>query len=490
MNFTCLIRGISRHIPDHDAVITGGTATSFQEFWRKIVAVGSCYRRWNVSTGDRVILVLPNGLDFLLSHFAALKIGAISVPLKNEYKWWELNPIIAECRPHLLVSDDAWLDENLHALELPAETRVASVDRLSPDFCDDCDSPPSALSSHALASINYTYTGDGVPKGAMLTHANHIYAATGYARHQGFTAQDRFLIILPMSHVFALSGCVNSGLIRGSTLAIQNSLAPKAILAAIEKHRITILSAVPCVFQYLARFPRKDRYDLSSLRLCVTGGDYMPADFHQEYEKGLGAQIVQGYGLTESLPIICNPPGRRNQPGTLGIPGRKDIEIRIVDGNSQELPCGEIGEIIIRSPTTMSGYYRRSRDTQKVLRGGWLYTGDWGKLGEDGFLHFCGVKKNIFNLYGNKVDPLEISRALLEHPMVDHVEIYPETLEGTREQQICACVVVKLGGEKLSSSELREFLKMRIAGYKIPKKIFILSKAAEIEKQNYLSKGV
>ncbi|MFI5248276.1 MAG: class I adenylate-forming enzyme family protein, partial [Nitrospirales bacterium] len=475
--------------PDHDAVINGGTATSFQEFWRKIVAVGSCYRRWNVSTGDRVILVLPNGLDFLLLHFAALKIGAISVPLKNEYKWWELNPIIAECRPHLLVSDDAWLNENLHALELPAETRVASVDHLSHGSCDDCDAP-SVLSSQALASINYTYTGDGQHKGAMLTHANHLYAATGYARHQGFTAQDKFLIILPMSHVFALSGCVNSGLIRGSTLVIQNNLAPKAILGAIEKHRITILSAVPCVFEYLARFSRRDRYDLSSLRLCVTGGDYMPADLHHECEKEFGAQIVQGYGLTESLPIICNPPGPRNQPGTLGIPGRRDIEIRIVDKDSQELSSGEMGEIIIRSPTTMSGYYQRPHDTQKTLRGGWLYTGDWGKLDDDGFLHFCGVKKNVFNLNGNKVDPLEVSRALLEHPMVDDVEIYAETSEGTRAQQICARVVVKEAGEELSSSELREFWKTRIAGYKIPKKISVLSKAARTGTQGPLYKGV
>src|SRR6185295_5026659 len=272
------------------------------------------------------------------------------------------------CEPKLVIATSEWLERNREQLELPSGTDLISVEeaRLRMRAGSDKVRP---LSSRTIASINYSYFGGGYPKGALLTHANHIYAATGYARHQGFRSSDRLLIMLPACHVYALSGCVNAGLVRGGTLVLTNHYMPRSIFGDIERHGVTILGSVPTVFECLANDKRKDRYDLSSLRLLVTGGSYMPAAVQLACEKALGVELVQGYGLTECLPIICNPAGSGNRRGTLGIPGRRDIYIRIMGETGEQLPPGRIGEIQIRSTTSMVGYHRLPEDTRKVFDG-------------------------------------------------------------------------------------------------------------------------
>lgn len=481
MNLVSLVKGIAQRFPEKEAIVADGKSLSFRDFWLNICAIAELYRDWDLGPGERILILLPNSAELLSFHFAALKIGAISVPVKTDYRSWELKHIIRNCQPSVLISYDAWLGENSAALEQGLAPRIVSIDHLVYDLSrgDDHVLP---VKSNAIASINYTYFGEGYPKGAALTHANHVYAATGYARHQGFTEAERFLIILPMAHVYALSGCVNSGLIRGGTLVIMNDYSAKAIFGTIEKQRITILTAIPALFEFLARSPLRKRYDLSSLRLAVTGGDFMPEALQREFEQALGVQIVQGYGLTESLPVICNPPGVRNKPGTLGIPGRKDIEIRILGADAHPLGPGLVGEIVVKGPTTMSGYYGMPEDSRRILHEGWLYTGDYGMLDEDGFLHFCGLKKNIFNVYGNKVDPLELRSVLLTHSAVAEAQLFLEKSEDQSRLigavQVCARVTAKERCS-VSSDELMDFLKARIAAYKVPRKIIVSNGAAQ-----------
>lgn len=483
MNFVSLLRGIVRRFPDKEALVDRGRRFSFHEFWRHIGTLANVYRSLGVETGDRVLLVLPNGAEFLSFHFAALKIGAVSVPVNAAYRSWEVGKIVADCRPRLLISNDVWLGENGPAMKPRLSgICVLSVDRLK-NSLEDRDDRVLSLPSGATASINYSYFGGGSSRGAVLTHGNHIYAATGYSRHQGFTASDRFLITLPMAHVYALSGCVNSGLIRGCTLVIIHRYTPKAIFSAIEEHGITVLSAVPVVFDYLSHFPQRDRYDRSSLRLCVTGGDYMPAAVQDQLEVALGAPIVQGYGLTECLPVICNPPSGLNKRGTLGIPGRKDIKLRIVGPTGDSLAPGEVGEIAVRSPTTMSGYFGKPRETAEILRGGWLYTGDWGWLDQDGYLHFSGLRKKILNVHGNKVDPLEVANCLLSHPGIADAEVTATPVTDGRSQQALEIrAEIKLKeGESATEEELRAFLRQRLAAYKVPTRIWLRTPSETVQ---------
>lgn len=472
MNFTWILKKISEKHSEKDAVIDEGERLTYSDFWDRIDSASNLYQSLDIKKGDRVLIILPNSAMFLVYHFAAMKIGAISVPVKTDYRIWEVSRILKNCQPKIFIAHNEWLEENTQLLQEVDSENILRIDNVSlEDYKQGTDIYP--VKNGDIASINYTYFGDGYPKGAALTHGNHIYAATGYSRHQGFNSDDRLLIILPMPHVFTLSGCINSPLIKGGTLVITGNFSPKAIFSDIEKYKITVLTAVPAVFEYLAKFKRKERYNLSSLRLCVTGGELMPEKLQHEFEKMLKKQIVQGYGLTESLPIICNPQGPRNKPGTLGIPGRKDIKIKIVNEKNEEMHIEQIGEILIKSPTTMSGYYNLPDDTEKILKDSWLYTGDLGKIDKDGFLHFCGLKKKIFNIYGNKVDPLEVKSVLLEHPFIEKVNIYLEILSDEEyiigSKRICADIYVR-NGQKISSVEIRDYCKEKIATYKIPEK--------------------
>lgn len=478
MNFTGLIRGLARRFPDREAVVTDDRSESLAEFWRSIVAAGQFYLDAGVRAGDRVMLVLPNGHEFLHFHFGALKIAAVSVPVRYDYTGWEVRRMALNCTPKLFISTSEWIERNRARLELPPDTELWPVEeavrRLRPG-----EAAVRWVENRAVASINYSYFGGGYPKGAMLTHANHIYAATGYARHQGFRASDRLLIMLPMCHVYALSGCVNAGLVRGGTLVLTNQHLPGSIFRAVERHRVTVLSSVPSMFECLAGYKRKERYDLSSLRRLVTGGAYMPAAQQHEFERALGAEMVQGYGLTECLPVICNPPGEGNRRGTLGVPGRRDIHIRIIGEDGRRLPPGAVGEIQIRSTTNMAGYYRLPDDTREIFDGDWLRTGDVGSLDEEGYLHFRGMSKPILNLNGNKVDPLEVREALLEHPAVAGAEVSAAPgARGGGYARLCARVI-RDRNKPVAESEIRAFCLDRLAGYKVPQTIVVEAAAGD-----------
>jgi acyl-CoA synthetase (AMP-forming)/AMP-acid ligase II len=245
---------------------------------------------------------------------------------------------------------------------------------------------------------------------------------------------------------------------------------PRGIFAEIERHRVTVLSSVPAMFECLAAYGRKDRYDLTSLRRLITGGAYMSAAREREVERALRAEIVQGYGLTECFPIICNPAGAGNRHGTLGIPGRRDITVRIMGSGGHLSPPGVVGEIQIRSKTTMVGYYELPDETKAMFDGEWLRTGDLGALDEDGYLHFHGMTKPIVNLNGNKVDPLEVRDVLLEHIAVAAVEVSTSQnnlVDLEEETRIHAHVIPKLH-LTVTEADLRAFCVTRLAPYKVP----------------------
>ena len=456
-------------------MVTDNRSETFSEFWRNIVAVGQFYLDFGIKVEDRVILVLPNSHEFLHFHFGALKNGIISVPVRYDYTGWEVRRMALNCEPRLVLSTSEWLEKNERQLSLPPGIALISVEEaISRSRPGSDEARP--VRNRAIASVHYSYFGGGHPKGAMLTHANHIYAATGYARHQGFRSTDRLLVMLPMCHVYALSGCVNAGLVRGGTLVPTTHFMPGSIFRDVERHRITILSSVPSVFECLANYKKKGNFDLSSLRLLVTGGAYMPAEQQRAFETALGTEMVQGYGLTECLPVICNPSGAGNRRGTLGIPGRRDIFIRIMDENGKALPPDQVGEIQIRSTTNMAGYHRHPEETEKMFVGEWLRTGDLGTLDSDGYLHFRGMSKPILNLNGNKVDPLEVRAAILEHPGVAGVEVWAEPHKRETRENGDMRIHAKITPQRNTSvieSEIRAFCLTRLAGYKIPQTIIV-----------------
>jgi long-chain acyl-CoA synthetase len=478
LNFVRLLRAVARRHAGRDAVVMHGHTETYQAFWEAISAKAGVLRGLGIARGDRVLLVLPNGHDFLHFHFAALMIGAVSVPVRTDYTGWEVRRIAANCRPSLVVSSRDWLVRHQDAMCLPTGICARTADSLAGTGVADDVEAIEPVGSGDAASINYSYFGGGYPKGATLTHANHVYAANGYARHQRFSCADRILIMLPMCHVYALSGCVNAGLVRGAALVPTIQHMPGRILQEVERHRVTVLTSVPSMFEMIAGYRRRQRYDLSSLRLLVTGGAFMPAARHREFEAAIGVEMVQGYGLTECMPVICNPAGPGNRPGTLGIPGRRDIWIRIVSADGSVLPPGQPGEIQIRSKTTMAGYFGLpEEDRRHIMAGDWLRTGDIGTLDADGYLYFHGMSKPIVNIHGSKADPEEIRQVFLEHPAVLAVEVTagPVQPDGNAlgEVAISARVSVR-PGSSVSAAALTAFCRERLASYKVPRTVTVV----------------
>jgi len=476
MNFTSILKRVSKTLSGKKAVIDGHSCLTYQELWEKINSAAEIYLDLNITRGDRILIILPNSISFLIFHLAALKIGAISVPVKNEYRFKEIASICKNCAPKILLSSNSWLDQNSAVLQYikPKVSVIAIENIVLRKAKKEIDITP--VKNREIATITYSYFGDSYPKGAANSHANHIYAATGIAKHNGFLTSDRYFSNLPMSHVFPLSGSINTSLIKGGTIVIEKFNSPKALFSAIEKHKVTIFLSVPVIYELLARYKRKDKYDFSSLRLCITGGDYMSEKLQNSFQASLKTEIVQGYGLTETLPVTCNPHGLKNRPGTLGLPGRRDIKIKIGDENGKKLKAGQIGEILINSPTSMAKYYGLPYDSKRIIKNGWLHSGDIGKIDEDGYLHFVGLKKKIYNIFGNKVDPLEVKNVIEEHPYIEEAEIYLDEISDNGNiigsKQICANVYIT-EGRNVSKAEIMEFCKGMIAMYKIPTKIYI-----------------
>ncbi len=270
---------------------------------------------------------------------------------------------------------------------------------------------------------------------------------------------------MPIPHVYTLAGCVHAGLIAAGTLVLHSGFSPRSIYSAVEKHKITVISAIPGVFEYLADYQRKARFDLSSLRRCITGGELFDAARQAEAEKKLGVPLLQGYGLTESLPVLCSRV-TDNVYGAMGIPGRKDISIKIAGPDGCRLPADEVGEIWIRSPTNMVGYYNKPAETKAVFHGDWLKTGDLGKVDAQGTLYFMGLKKHILKIRGNTASSGEIERAFLEHPRIRKASV-----------SMCPTLTAELlltEGDEITPAEIRKFCKARIARYKIPETIRLL----------------
>jgi acyl-CoA synthetase (AMP-forming)/AMP-acid ligase II len=472
VNFLGPVRQVSRRQPDRPALVEGDRTWTYSELWSAIARAAAAFREQGLEPGDRVALWLPNGAEFLVAHLGLLAAGLVSVPLKSECGPVELEAALAHSRPERLLAHSTLLDK----LEsgLPAGL-VTWTQQDLPTEGPTADAEPHRVPNDHPASVNYSYYfGEGGSHGAVLNHGNYAAAAIGYAKFHGMHSGDRTLVMLPMPHVFTLGGAILSSLYRGACLHVGSSLRPRKVLEYIAGERITQLPCIPQLFEALAAFHDPDRFDLGSLRHLVSGGDFLPADVHARLESRLGVTIVQGYGLTECFPVTCNPPGARNRPGSLGLEGHRRVRYRITDADGLPLPVGETGEIEIASPTVMTGYLDAPEATRRVLRQGWLRTGDRGHVDGDGYLHFDGLLKPILNVRGNNVDPLEVARVLGELEQVAEVRVEGEAEEkgALPSTQLVAHVTPEPGAE-LGVAQVRAHCRRRLAAYKVPARVVL-----------------
>ena len=428
-----------------------------------------------IMPGDRVGVMLPNVPAFPIAFYGALGAGAVVVPVNPLLKSREIAHYLGDSGARVLLAWHAAADEAvMGATETGAQ--VIKVDE--PDMAGLLAGLPpvpagAEPSGDDDAVILYTSGTTGWPKGAELTHA-------GMTRNAELTAVtllyagpgDVIMGCLPLFHVFGLTCAMNAAITGGSTLTLLPRFDPAKALEIVGRDKVTIFEGVPTMYAAMLHDPAAAQADVSSLRVCVSGGAALPVEIMRGFEQAFGCIILEGYGLSETSPVASfNHPDRVRKPGSIGIPV-EGVQMRVVDDDGAELPVGEIGEIVIRGHNVMKGYWGNPEATAETITDGWLRTGDLARVDEDGYFYIVDRKKDLIIRGGFNVYPREIEEVLYEQPAVAEAAVIgiPDEQLG---EEVGAAVKLKPGATA-TPAELRAFVKDRVAPYKYPRHVWIV----------------
>ena len=468
MNLGTSLHWVSKKMKDKACLIENDTSVSYSELWDNIELLAKAFLKAGIKKNDKIIIILPNCKEFIYSFYALARINAVTVPISHYLTPRELKEIFSDCSPKGIITTSKMF-ENIPAGFIKELIILIDDEKSKPiensytfkelyEMGKHGTLPRFSASNDQIATINYTYRGTGEPLGAVLTHGNYHHGAIGYVRLTEIMTQQRVLLVTPISHIFTLVSCVIVPLLRGATVVIMKTFIPKHVFKAIEKHKIDFIIAVPTVYISLLKNYKKDSLDISSLKHGITGGSYLPPAIYERIKNEMGIELLQGYGLTETMPIACNPRSK-NKPESLGVPGH-EVKVKIIDD-----------EIVIGGPTVMKEYYQKNGENKKFFKDGWFCTGDYGRTDDEGYIYFKGLKKDIVKIGGHNVDLKEVRAVMNSFEGVKHVKlnIKDNDLWG---HQILAEIETD-GTRKITEKEIRSLCSSTLALYKIPRKILI-----------------
>lgn len=473
MNVAQLLERAAFYFPDRPALVFKDRRWTYRELDLEASAIAAGLKTLGLMPGERLGLHLPNWPEFVLAYYAAQKVGLVPLSLNVTYRAEEIAylcqdgevsavvtaaPVVADLPPraaipsvrHLILAG-AKREDAVELAELKGDPALRALD----------------LDREETAAILYTSATTGRPKGVMLTHSNIVSNAYATVHHLRMTPDDKGLCALPLFHCFGQNFILNALVTAGGTLVLQERFVPEEFLAAIARERISLLYAVPTMYIFLLNTDLSRR-DLSSLRLCFSAAAMLPADVEQRWHAATGHWIHQGYGLTECSPFASYNHDIRHKPGSVGTP-IENVEMKVVDEQGRELPDGELGEILIKGPNVMKGYFRNPDATAQTVKNGWLHSGDIGYRDPDGYYYVVDRVKDMINVSGFKVFPREVEEVLFRHPSVEEAAVVgvPDPVRG---EAVKAFIVLKRGAEG-DAEALRTFCRERIAGYKVPEAV-------------------
>jgi long-chain acyl-CoA synthetase len=429
-----------------------------------------------LETGDRVGLMLPNVPYFPAIYYGILRAGGVVVPMNVLLKSREVAFYLEDSGAKLLF---AWGDFGEDA-ESGAEQAGSEVILVKPgDFEkllaeQEPDHGMADRSAEDTAVILYTSGTTGKPKGAELTHDNLSRNSASVAGKLGeLTVDDVLLGALPLFHSFGQSCTMNAGVSVGATITMLPRFDPEKALEIIDRDKVTIFMGVPTMYNAMLHCASADDADCSSLRTCISGGAAIPAELIRAFEKRFGCIILEGYGLSETSPVASfNHPDKERKPGSIGTP-IEGVEMQVWDDDGNEVPQGEVGEIVIRGHNIMKGYWNRPDANKEAIDAdGWFRSGDMAKVDEDGYFFIVDRKKDLIIRGGYNVYPREIEEVLYEHPAVQEAAVVAVPHDELGEE-VGAAVVLKQG-ESADEDELRSYVKDQLAAYKYPRKIWFV----------------
>jgi long-chain acyl-CoA synthetase len=424
--------------------------------------------------GDRVGLMLPNVPYFPAIYYGILRAGGVVVPMNVLLRGREVRFYLSDSGAKLLF---AWHDFG-EAAEAGASEAGAEVILVQPGAFEQLviehqpDSEMADRSAGDTAVILYTSGTTGTPKGAELTHSNLRRNCTVTQTTLGeFSHQDVLLGALPLFHSFGQTCTMNSAVAIGACVTMLPRFDPDKALQIIERDRVTVFQGVPTMYNAMLHADAADSVDASCLRLCMSGGAAIPVELIRGFEDKFGCAILEGYGLSETSPVASfNHPDRVRKPGSIGTP-IEGVEMQVWDDDGNEVPQGEVGEIVIRGHNVMKGYWERPEASEEAIDDdGWFRTGDMAKVDEDGYFFIVDRKKDLIIRGGYNVYPREVEEVLYEHPAIQEAAVVgvPDDSLG---EEVGAAVVLKKG-ESLDADELKAYVKEQLAAYKYPRKVW------------------
>lgn len=502
-----LLERAYQRFPDKVAMVFYEKKMSYSEFYESTLRFAGALQNLGVKKGDRVALFLPNCPVYPISYFAIARIGAIVAQFNPLYTERELEQLISDSGARVAVTLDVLAHKfnGIVAKGLLDCLIVAKLRHLLP-FPLNILAPLKALKNpkpgfpkgflvhdfrKLMSSAHYPkdvkidpaedvaifqYTGGttGLAKAAMLTHRNVVCNTIQVSTWAGAMLEEGkevVMCVLPFFHVYGMTVGMNVGIFLGGTLVLEPRFEVERVVKLIEKHKVTLFPGVPTIYVAINKYvaENKKKVDLSSVKFCLSGGAPLPVEVAEEFEKLTGGKLREGYGLSESSPVThANLPHLPSRKGSIGVP-ISDTLAKIVDPETgEEMPVGEPGELCVKGPQVMKGYWNRPEETKAALdEEGWLHTGDIAYMDEEGYFYIVDRKKDMIIAGGYNIYPREVEEVLYQHPKVQECAVIGVPHE-YRGETVKAFIVLK-PGMSATAEEIIEFCKKHLAAYKVPK---------------------
>jgi long-chain acyl-CoA synthetase len=469
-----LTRTAAEH-PDVIACKLDDAAFNYALLDQASARVAAMLKSKGVGPGDSVGIMLPNVPYFPAVYYGVLRAGGVVVPMNVLLKAREVGFYLSDPEAKVVF---AWHDFLGAAEQGAADAGGVEVVPVKPGeiegliFAHEPDEEVVERAGDDTAVILYTSGTTGKPKGAELTHDNlrrNVEVAAGlFDLGVGTT----IFAGLPLFHSFGQTCTMNAAVYGGATITLLPRFDPGRALEIIERDRCAVFEGVPTMYGALLNHPDREKFDVSCLRVCASGGAALPVEVLRGFEEAFGCKVLEGYGLSETSPIASfNHPDRERKAGSIGTP-IEGVEFRLVDDDGNDVGPGEVGEILIKGHNVMKGYWKQPEATAAAIKDGWFATGDMARVDEDGYYFIVDRKKELIIRGGYNVYPREIEEVLYEHPAVREVAVVGVPHEELGEE-VGAAVALKEGAEA-DVDELRSFVKNQVAAYKYPRQVWLV----------------
>ena len=488
-----ILEKTAREYPEKAAIAYGDKEIAYTELGVLSGKFASALASLGVKKGDRVALFLPNIPQFIIAYYGILKASAVVTAISPLHREREVEYQLNDSEAETIVTleslypivDKVWSKTRLkHAVvtssesftfkpeAVSAETKQARNVHSFQQLLKQDAAPPNVEINPAedLAALQYTGGTTGTAKGAMLTHANLVANTLAFAAWiRGAIAKETFLTALPLFHIYGMTTSMNVPVSLAATMVLLPRFETTAALTAIQAHKVTVFCGVPTMYAALLANPELGKFDLTSIRVCISGASPLPPQVQRKFMEVTGGLLAEGYGLTEASPVThCNPVDKTMKTvrvGSIGLP-LPDTDACILDAETgkKQLKAGETGELAIKGPQVMRGYWKKPEETALVLCNGWLLTGDIGRMDEDGYFYITDRKKDLIKYKDYSVYPREIEDVLYEHPAVRLCAVVgkPDPAAG----EVPKAFVVLKDGAQATKEELMRFVEEKVASYK------------------------